>query len=176
MRISSLFSASILALSALFLTACGSTGNLGAPRVVDTGNKLQCVPFARNESGVNIYGDAHTWWEKAAGRYRRGGRPREGAVLVLRGYKRSDRGHVAVVRHVENDREIIIDHANWLNDGKVYLNQPVMDVSRANDWSQVRVWYAPGQQYGARTYDVQGFILPEPTAGGHYAASESYGY
>lgn len=160
----------------MLLTACGSTGTTGAPRVVDTGDRLQCVPFARAESGVNIYGDAHLWWAKAAGLYERGDEPEEGAVMVLKGYKRSDRGHVAVVRHIQSDREIIIDHANWLNDGKVYLNQPVMDVSPRNDWTQVRVWYAPGQQYGARTYDVQGFILPEEISGGAYADAKSYGY
>lgn len=122
---------------------------------------MQCVPFARAKSGVEIYGDAHTWWDKAAGRYERGFRPRVGAVLVLYGYKRVDRGHVAVVKRVISSREIVIDHANWLNDGRVYLDQPVKDVSPGNDWSAVKVWYAPGDQYGARTYTVQGFILPQ---------------
>lgn len=123
---------------------------------------MQCVPFARAESGVDLYGDANTWWQKARGKYERDTKPEEGAVMVLKGYKRSDRGHVAVVKAVVDDREIVIDHANWLNDGKIYLDQPVRDVSEDNDWSEVRVWYAPGAQYGARIYDVEGFILPHP--------------
>jgi hypothetical protein len=147
--------------ASLGIAACGSTGT-GAPTVVSGGKGMQCVPFARAESGVNIYGDAHTWWESARSKYARGDKPEEGAVMVLKGYKRSDRGHVAVVKDVVDDREIVIDHANWLNDGKIYLNQPVRDVSSDNDWSEVRVWYAPGAQYGARIYEVQGFILPQP--------------
>jgi hypothetical protein len=154
----------LFALLALGLGACGSTRIAGmdfaSPEVVDPGDKVQCVPFAREESGIEIYGDAHLWWQKAAGKYERGHAPEEGSVMVLYGYKRTDRGHVAVVKRVISDREIVVDHANWLNDGQIYLDQPVKDVSPGNDWSAVRVWYEPGQQYGARTYAVQGFILP----------------
>lgn len=147
--------------ASLLLTACGTTsGGYGTPRVVSGEKPLQCVPFVREETGVSLYGDAHTWWTKAAGKYERDDEPEEGSVLVLKGYKRDDRGHVAVVKHIVNDREIIVDHANWLNDGRIYLDQPVKDVSRDNDWSAVKVWYAPGKQYGARTYTVQGFIIP----------------
>lgn len=155
----------IFALFALLaLTACGSTseyadGAFARPRVTGSGG-VQCVPFVRDKTGVQIYGDAHTWWGKARGLYDREEEPERGSVLVLRGYKRTDRGHVAVVRRVVSEREIVIDHANWLNDGRIYLDQPVKDVSADNDWSQVRVWYAPGNQYGARIYDVEGFILP----------------
>ncbi len=149
-----------MTLGGLLLAGCGSTGDYGAPRVVSGDKGMQCVPFARAESGVDLYGDANTWWSKARGKYERESAPEEGAVMVLKGYKRSDRGHVAVVKAVVDDREIVIDHANWLNDGKIYLNQPVKDVSEDNDWSEVRVWYAPGGQYGARIYDVEGFILP----------------
>jgi hypothetical protein len=35
---------------------------------------------------------------------------------------------------------------------------PVMDVSEAGDWSEVRVWNVPGRHWGGRTYRVQGFI------------------
>ena len=43
----------------------------------------QCVPFARLMSGIQIFGDAHTWWQQAAGRYQTGFTPkgRGGAVL-----------------------------------------------------------------------------------------------
>ena len=60
--------------------------------------------------------------------------------MVLTGYAGPDRAHVAVVRDVVSPREIRVDHANWLNDGSIYLNDPVVDVSPDNDWSQVRVW------------------------------------
>lgn len=154
--------ARILPLAAsLFLTACGTTsGGYGPPRVVSADKPLQCVPFVREKTGLDIYGDAHTWWTKAAGKYQRKHEPKKGAVIVLKGYRRDDRGHVAVVKHIVNGREIIVDHANWLNDGRIYLDQPVKDVSEDNDWSAVKVWYAPGKQYGARTYVVQGFIIP----------------
>ena len=33
---------------------------------------LQCVPYARQVSGIRIFGDAHTWWGQAEGRYARG--------------------------------------------------------------------------------------------------------
>jgi hypothetical protein len=68
---------------------------------------------------------------------------------------------VAVVRKVISDREIVVDHANWLNGGEISLESPVMDVSEDNDWSRVRVWYTPGDHYGGRVYEVQGFILSD---------------
>lgn len=121
--------------------------------------RLQCVPFARQEAGVEIYGNANTWWQQAAGRYQRTERPSEDAVLVLRGYATSARGHVAVVQEVVSERLIIVDHANWLNHGEITRNVPVRDVSPNNDWSQVQVWNVPGRHWGGRTYNVQGFIL-----------------
>ena len=131
-----------------------------SPRVVTSGPPQQCVPYARTRSGVGIWGDAWTWWTKAAGRFDRSHQPRPGAVMVLVGYSGSESGHVAVVRRVLNSREIVVDHANWLNHGEVSLDNPVMDVSDSNDWSQVRVWYTPGRHYGGRVYPVAGFILP----------------
>lgn len=128
-------------------------------RVTNRRAHLQCVPFARNESGVEIFGDAHTWWRQARARYETSHTPAEGAVLVLRGYGDANRGHVAVVREVVSPRLIIVDHANWLNGGEITRDVPVRDVSAAGDWSEVQVWHVPGRQWGARSYDVQGFIL-----------------
>ena len=34
----------------------------------------------------------------------------------------------------------------------------MIDVSSANDWSEVRVWYAPIQALGGSVWPVQGFI------------------
>lgn len=131
-----------------------------APRVVDYAANLQCVPFARRESGVEIYGNANTWWRQAAGRYARSHTPAPGSVLVVHGYNNPRRGHVAVVRRIESDRVIIIDQANWLNGGEISVGVPVLDVSPNNDWSEIRVWHIPGAHWGGRVYDVEGFIHP----------------
>lgn len=128
-------------------------------RVSNSRAHLQCVPFARRESGVEIYGDANTWWSQAQSQYETTAAPTEGAVLVLHGYANANRGHVAVVREVVSSRMIIVDHANWLNGGEITRDVPVRDVSEAGDWSKVQVWHVPGRHWGARTYDVQGFIL-----------------
>lgn len=129
-----------------------------APRVLRDGAPLQCVPYARTHSGIRIWGDAYTWWDKARGRFERDSEPQSGDVMVMKSFNNAQRGHVAVVRRVLSDREIVVDHANWLNTGEVGLDNPVMDVSEDNDWSRVRVWYAPGGHYGGRVYEVQGFI------------------
>lgn len=77
--------------------------------------------------------------------------------------KRTNRlryGHIAVVSRILNDREILVDHANWLNRGRIHKHLPVRDVSSNNDWSVVRVWYAPGNVLGKRSYPAYGFIHP----------------
>lgn len=130
------------------------------PRILYDRPASECVPFARNVSGVAIWGDAVTWWSQAEGRYARSGRPAEGSVLVLRGWRDDRRGHVAVVKTVLSPRVIAVDHANWLRNGEVSLDVPVIDVSPANDWSEVRVWHIPGGYWGGRTYEPQGFIHP----------------
>jgi len=121
---------------------------------------LECVPYARDHSGVKIFGDAYTWWDKAADKYQRGKAPESGSVMVLSGYAGPDRGHVAVVQKIFSTREIRVDHANWLDDASIYLNDPVMDVSQENDWSAVRVFNIQTGAWGGNIYPVQGFILP----------------
>ena len=132
------------------------------PEIVRGGPALQCVPFARRLSGIQIFGDAHTWWAQADGRYPRGGIPAPGAVLVLEGYRTSARGHVAVVTGIISPREIRVDQANWLNGGEVTVRVPVLDVSPENDWTQVRMWHIPTNAWGARIYLAEGFIHPLP--------------
>ena len=122
---------------------------------------LQCVPFARDHSQVALYGDAYTWWDQAAGRFARGDSPKTGAVMVLNNYAGPNRAHVAVVREIVDAREIRIDHANWLDDGAIYLDDPVRDVSPDNDWSEVRVFNLKTRAWGGKTYSVQGFIGPD---------------
>jgi hypothetical protein len=134
---------------------------------------LQCAPYAREHSAVKLYGDAWTWWEKAAGKFSRKSMPETGAVLALAGYAGPERGHVAVVRSLISTREIRVDHANWLGDGAIYLDDPVTDISANNDWSQVRVWNIKTGGWGTRNYPVQGFIGPEPDSGSLPAPPEA---
>jgi surface antigen len=128
--------------------------------VVENGTHapLQCVPYAREQSGIDIHGDAYTWWDKAAGKYPRASLPEPGTVMVLHNYAGPTHGHLAVVREVVSPREIRVDHANWLNDGSIYVNDPVQDVSDSNDWSVVRVFNLRAGAWGSRLYPVQGFI------------------
>jgi surface antigen len=121
---------------------------------------LQCVTYAREHSSVKLHGDAWTWWNQAAGKFSRQSEPETGAVMVLAGYAGPQSGHVAVVRAVVSSREIHVDHANWLNDEAIYLDDPVADVSEANDWSRIRVWNIKTGGWGSTTYRVQGFIGP----------------
>jgi hypothetical protein len=124
---------------------------------------LSCVPFARELSGLEIAGDAHTWWRAAAGRYARNSRPAPGAVLVLRGMRRLPQGHLAVVVRQTGPREILVSHANWASGaarGAVHQNQRVVDVSRRNDWSAVRVWYPRTDTLGVTVFPAWGFIHP----------------
>lgn len=127
------------------------------PRLVNPGRPLQCVPYARRLAGIEIRGDADTWWQSAKGRYQRSDKPRVGSVLVIRSQGRS-LGHLAVVTKILNDREIVANHANWLNRGRIHQNTPIIDVSPRGDWSAVRVWYTPGKVYGKRRYAAHGFI------------------
>lgn len=125
---------------------------------------LQCVPYARQVTGIQIRGDAWTWWGQAEGRYARGFWPKVGAVMALRPHGNSHLGHVAAVSRIIDDRTILIRHANWspINGrrGQIEDNVRVIDVSPANDWSEVRVWYAPIQAIGGSVWPVQGFIYP----------------
>lgn len=159
---------------ALSMAACASTPSVQTQlsltrgdeaRIVTPAKPQSCVPYARERSGIAIFGDAYTWWDQARGRYDREDEPTEGAVMVLAGYGGPKRGHVAVVRSVVSAREIRVDHANWLNDGRLYLNTPVIDVSPDNDWTQVRIWNTREGHMGATTYSVKGFIAPGPFAG-----------
>lgn len=130
---------------------------------------LQCVPFARAASGVDLFGNAETWWSQAAGRYDRGSEPRVGAVLSMPGTRAMPLGHVAVVTKILNDREILIDHSNWspINGrrGQVERGVRAVDVSAAGDWSQVRIWYAPIRDLGLRANPAHGFIYSDGVHG-----------
>ncbi|WP_374656278.1 CHAP domain-containing protein [Dongia sp.] len=135
------------------LTPSGAAPGSGLTATYDD---MQCVPYARLASGINLRGDAYTWWDGAAGIYRRGAAPTPGAVLVLARTSRLRSGHVAVVRQVISSREILVDHANWIP-GQVLNGQSVHDVSPANDWTMPRFYNFEAGVYGS-VYPAYGFI------------------
>jgi len=121
------------------------------------------VTFARMFSGIQIFGDAWTWWSQASsGKYPTGFTPKSGAVLVFRPNGPMTRGHVAVVSQVLTDRVIQITHANWSliggTRGQVEKDVTVVDVSPQGDWSRVKVWYDPIRDLGGTAYPTYGFI------------------
>jgi len=128
----------------------------------------ECVPFARAASGIQIYGDAWTWWDQADGKYKRGSTPREGAVIVFAKTSRLPLGHVAVISRVVTSRVAMVTHANWsrLNGERGHAEQDVTltDVSNDNDWSAVKVWYRDSDGLGTTVYPTYGFIYGTPEA------------
>jgi len=128
------------------------------PVVEKPAHRLYCVEYARIRSGLQIFGDARLWWERARNLYARIAEPVTEAVMVFSGSPRIRKGHVAVVTAILGPREIKVDHANWQNHGEIDLNMPVLDVSERNDWSRVRVWDPRTNAFGARIYAISGFI------------------
>lgn len=137
-----------------------------APQLASLGSieierqKISCVPYARQISGIQLKGDAWRWWEAAQGVYKRGNKPEVGAIVVMSKKKGLERGHLAVVTAIVSDRILQIDHANWKH-GEIHRGSFIMDVSKANDWSKVRVWYPPIADFGTGVYPISGFIYPE---------------
>lgn len=139
------------------LVALGLTAAFAAPAAA----VLQCVPYARAQSGIEIRGNAGTWWDQAEGRYARGAEPRVGAVMVLRPTRAMPIGHVAMVAEIIDDRNVYLNHANWSGPGRIERRALARDVSPEGDWSQVRVWYGPQGSLGIRANPVFGFIYNE---------------
>ncbi len=117
--------------------------------------RIWCVPFARAVSGIEIKGNAATWWKQAADLYARGSQPKVGAVLNFRASRAMPMGHVAVVSAVVSEREVLVDQANWERN-RITEDTLVVDVSAENDWSEVRVANANGTL--GRSNPVYGFI------------------
>ncbi|WP_435640262.1 CHAP domain-containing protein [Micavibrio aeruginosavorus] len=122
----------------------------------------QCVPYARRVSGIELFGDAHSWWNQAAAKnYPRGQRPMPGSVLVLPRTSKMKHGHVAVVKDVLDSRNINVTHTNWGNTREtrraIYHSMRVQDISTNNDWSRVRFWNAHDDVFGF-PYAANGFI------------------
>jgi len=135
-----------------------------ATRSRQGGGALQCVPFARANSGIELVGNAVNWWGKAAGVYERGSRPEVGSVLNFRATGRMNLGHVAVVSRIMDSRTVEIDHANWSSRGAISRNISVVDVSPNNDWTAVRVELGQTGEYGS-VYPTYGFIYDRPDRG-----------
>ncbi len=154
-----------LALLPLFLliSGCAAVTHFSNPNASGY-RKLEheeCVPYARRVSGIQLRGDAYTWWNKAAGIYARGQTPLPGAILVLSQTNKLRRGHLAVVTNILAPREINVTHTNWGNDWMsrrvTYETLRVQDVSPANNWSSVRFWNNEENVFGF-PYPAQGFI------------------
>ena len=154
------------ALLALAVAGCGTQTASRAPvvgpvpGVVDSELGESCVLYARAASGIDLRGDAFSWWDLAAGRYLRGQQPEVGAVLVLAQTDRLRLGHVAVVKQVIDERTILVDHSNWVP-GRVITGMQVKDVSPENDWTQLRFFNPQYNVFGA-IYPADGFIYQMP--------------
>jgi len=118
----------------------------------------QCAPYAREISGIDIHGNANTWWSQAEGRYDRGHTPKVGAVLAFASTSHMRDGHVAMVSKVVSDHEVLLTHANWSRRGGIERDVRAVDVSAAGDWSMVKVYYAPNGGLGTTAYPTKGFI------------------
>ena len=119
----------------LTLAACGSAPSHDRVGGYVGGHvPLECAPFARTLSGVQLYGPAADWWSKARGRYDRGRTPEVGSVMIFARTQRLPDGHAAVVTKVLSNNRILVTQANWVR-GRVTQDQPVIDISPRGDWS-----------------------------------------
>ena len=75
------------------------------PVIVKPVRRIYCAEYARIASGIAIFGDARTWWEKARNNYAQTDSPSPGAVMVFNTRKQMRSGHVAVVKRVVSERE-----------------------------------------------------------------------
>jgi len=129
---------------------------------------LQCAPFARMFSGIQLFGAAASWWNQAVGKYVRGNTPAIGSVMVFKAIGSMRSGHVATVTQIVSDRVIKITHANWSviggRRGQVERDVTVVDASANGDWSAVKVWFAPIGKVGIKAYPVNGFIYGSKSA------------
>ncbi len=152
------FAATLASVAAAGHAVAAEVGPTGA----ETPSSWQCAPFARMFSGIQLFGDAWTWWEQALGKYGRGWTPKTGSVLVFKPFGPMSRGHVAVVNSVLTDRIIQVTHANWSpvdgRRGQIENNVTIVDVSSGGDWSQVKVWYKPSEALGTTVYPTYGFV------------------
>ena len=133
----------------------------------------QCAPYAREVSGIQLRGNADSWWGQAVGHYDRGHTPKVGAVLAFEATHRMRVGHVATVSRIVSDREVLLTHANWSRPGRIETDVRAVDVSAAGDWSLVKVWYAPQGDLGTTAYPANGFIYGDSAPRMQFARAEA---
>ena len=127
-----------------------------APVSASANDYWQCVPVARILSGIQLFGDAYTWWRQAPGKYDTGHTPQVGSVLVFKPNGKMRKGHVAVVSSVITERIIQVTHANW--------SEIEGHRGQIEDNVTVEVWYDPAHDVGTTTYPVYGFIYQNEAA------------
>ncbi len=125
------------------------------------GERVWCVPFARTLSGINLRGNAETWWDGARGIYERGAEPEVGAVMVFLGHAQAADGPCR--RRVGNrQRPRDPDRPRQL---EAQPDQPEDERDRHFRGRRlvcVEVAYNPGE-YG-RAYPISGFVYPREIA------------
>lgn len=163
------------ALAARFamMVACAIVAVVPMQAAASKSRGWQCAPYAREISNVKIQGNAYTWWDQAAGRYKRGADPEVGAIMSFKKTGKNRYGHVAMVSKVVNEREVLLTHANWSYSGAIERNVRAIDVSAKGDWSEVRVWYGPQKGMGISSYPVNGFIYGGAAGAEEYSRAPS---
>jgi hypothetical protein len=159
-----LYSGIGLAAAGFALGGCaGETAESRSPVVTlsDASARIDDVAYVKSVTGMAIPGEAWSWWDGSNGRYARGHSPVPSAVLVFCQQQNLPAGHLAIVTKVLSSREVRISHADWASTwatrGRITGNVPVLDVSRANDWTQVRLWYSNSGTVD-EVYDAYGFV------------------
>ena len=158
----------------IMLSILGAAALVAAPASASILNYVgECVPFARAASGIQIWGDAWTWWSQAESKYQRGHVPEVGSVVAFAKSDSLQLGHVAVVSRVVEPRVLMVTHANWSRiggkRGQVEQDVTLFDVSERGDWTEVKVWYRDNTGLGGRSYPVHGFIYGRPVSGAKVA-------
>lgn len=107
----------------------------------------QCVPYVRYETGIPIYGDAHTWYYKAKSLgYATGDAERKSAIVV---FKKGalPYGHVGIIKSIDADNKITIRDSNWCSNNCEIISE-----------DQFNVVSSTQLQSGSKTYDLWGYI------------------
>src|SRR4029077_20288451 len=137
--------------------ACLAAGVVASAKPSAAAN---CALYAREVTGVALFGAAGGWWAEAQGRYERGQVPAVGSILVFKRTQRIPSGHIAVVARIVSPHEILVDHANWYH-GTVSRGMSVIDTSPAHDWTSVAALHMTSGTHGA-DYPTYGFVHPRP--------------
>jgi len=145
------------------LSACGGAHNPAIDLSGTQYHPVECAPYARSLTGLELSGEAYQWWDQAQGRYPRSQTPTVGAALVFRQSDLLPHGHVSVVSRLLSSREIMVNQANWVHN-RISHDDVVRDVSTGNDWTLVRVWWRPAVSLGITVYPTYGFVGPAEDA------------